>query len=256
VNAHRNLGWIYAEGFLGHRDWKKAERHYRAAAEKGDATAQWRLGQLWLSGKAGMLDDAGARRWIQRSAENGNPDAQNFVGMSLEGGSVGAENFVRAIEWYRKAADQGLVKAQSNLARLYLDADGVAKSPRGLHWLRKAAAQDDGFALYVLAWMYLEGSAVQQDIALGDALLRLSQDAQAPPGTEPTHSAIMVPDPPSGCAFPTEMGISFSLYVALIKPGKFEEELDRYLAGPRPCAKGPRRTVAIKAPILKLGSPP
>jgi uncharacterized protein len=255
VNAHRNLGWIYAEGFLGHRDWKKAERHYRAAAEKGDAVAQWRLGQLWLSGKAGVSDDAGARRWIQKSAENGNAEAQNFVGMSLEAESPGARNVMTVLEWYGKAAEQGLAKAQSNLARLYRDAEGVADSAASLRWLRRAAAQDDVFALLTLSEMYLEGSVVQQDIALGNALRWMLEDAVVAPGTEAVHRMTMALDPPPGCRFGEETGGAMVVYMALVKPGKFEEALDRYLAGPRPCAQGPRRPASFDLP-LRIAIPP
>src|SRR5690349_7283312 len=79
----------------------------KAAAERGDASAQFRLGQLHAKGQ-GVPHD-----------------------------------FVRAVEWYRTAADQGYAEAQLALGLAYRLGNGVRRDDaQAFAWLRKSAAQD------------------------------------------------------------------------------------------------------------------
>ncbi|MAI20734.1 MAG: hypothetical protein CMF28_05870 [Kiritimatiellaceae bacterium] len=69
---------------------QKAE-DYRAAAEKGDAIAQFNLGVCYAAGKGVLEDDK------------------------------------QAVYWYTKAAEQGVAKAQFNLALCYAVGEGVTQ---------------------------------------------------------------------------------------------------------------------------------
>ena len=83
-----------------------AEDKYLAAAEKGDAQAQFLLGACYYNG----------------------------YGV--------AKDLVQAVYWWRKAADQGFAPAQYNLGWCYYNGYGVAKDlKQAVYWLRKAADQ-------------------------------------------------------------------------------------------------------------------
>jgi TPR repeat protein len=58
---------------------------------------------------------------------------------------------VAALRWYRNAARRGGTQAQINLARYYLDGEGVRSSTRwARHWLRRAARAGSGEARRLL----------------------------------------------------------------------------------------------------------
>ena len=90
------------------------------------------------------------------AAEKGDAKAQYDVGLAYEcpdaswQGVVLHHDYFEAEKWYRKAAEQGLAWAQNSLGCLYYGRDFVSPATRfppqpekALKWLRKAAEQDD-----------------------------------------------------------------------------------------------------------------
>ena len=109
-------------------DYAKAAEIWRPLAEKGDATAQYRLGSLYAEGKGVAQDDKEAFKWFRRAAEKGNAAAQYNVGASYAGGVGVAKDEAEAAKWFRRAADQGMPFAQLNLGLLYASGQGVPQS--------------------------------------------------------------------------------------------------------------------------------
>ncbi|MEB5974300.1 tetratricopeptide repeat protein [Pantoea dispersa] len=131
----------------------------RAAAQQGDAQAQYQLGLLlpahssealqWLARAAEQGHNGAARQlaqlelhanpllqhkqqafnWLMMAAERGEPQAQNDVGAAWSRGDGTQQDSVRAVMWYRKAAEQGHALAQFNLAGAYQSGAGVKKQP-------------------------------------------------------------------------------------------------------------------------------
>jgi uncharacterized protein len=105
-----------------------------AAAEKGDAKAQYEVGTAYdmpYMHWKGVVDEdvIEAEKWYRKAADQGLARAQNgLAGLYLgrrnsRDGRAVQENYPEALKWYRKAAEQGDSCAQSNLGHLYLRGD-------------------------------------------------------------------------------------------------------------------------------------
>ena len=114
----------------------------KAAAEQGDADAQFNLGYMYSTGEGVPENDTEAVRWYRMAAEQGDADAQlNLGGMYSTGEGV-PENDTEAVRWYRMAAEQGDADAQSNLGYMYATGEGVPENDtEAVRWYRMAAEQ-------------------------------------------------------------------------------------------------------------------
>ena len=126
------------------------------AAEGGESLAQWKLGKMYAAGDGVPHDDAKAFDYFSQIIDNYDEDEANprevpfvssaFVALgvyNLKGipHTHVASNPDRALEMFHYAAVHfGDANAQYNLARMYLDGDGVGKDGRqAARWLYLAA---------------------------------------------------------------------------------------------------------------------
>ncbi|MGB8167220.1 MAG: tetratricopeptide repeat protein [Chthoniobacteraceae bacterium] len=70
------IGGLYLEGRLVKRDFVKALRYFRGAAEQGQPAAQRWAGALLASGEAGERNLTEAYQWLWLAARNGQRDAE------------------------------------------------------------------------------------------------------------------------------------------------------------------------------------
>jgi len=90
-----------------------------AAAERGEADAQFRLAGRYLTGSGGVEKSvAEALRWYAAAATNGHAEAAYNLGTIHEYGLAAPADQARAIEWYRRASDRGHLEAQERLRAL------------------------------------------------------------------------------------------------------------------------------------------
>jgi hypothetical protein len=92
-----------------------AEKHFRWAAEQGNAEAQINLGMLYYHGLGVAIDYVEAATWFRKAAEQGRVHAQFRLGLMYGAGLGVAIDYVEAATWLRKAAEQGHVDAQKAL---------------------------------------------------------------------------------------------------------------------------------------------
>lgn len=86
----------------------------KAAAEAGDAAAQFQLGQEYGSHWSNAVV------WFRKSARQGNADGQHALGSFLLEGMPGVKaNTAEGLEWLRLSANQGNANAQVQLAGIY-----------------------------------------------------------------------------------------------------------------------------------------
>jgi len=78
-----------------------------AAAESGDAAAQYRLAVDHFLGTHPRASDHGALYWFGHAAGQGHVPAQLLLAQMYESGWGVASNRVKAIHWYRQAAATG-----------------------------------------------------------------------------------------------------------------------------------------------------
>lgn len=90
----------------------------RAAAERGDAAAQFAFGERQLRGRDGKADVVEAYRWTELAAAQGQVEAQLRLGMRYEQGIGCAVDLTLAREWFERAAEKGEAGAMLGLARV------------------------------------------------------------------------------------------------------------------------------------------
>lgn len=191
-----DLGELHERGRGVKRDMKQALALYERAAERS-AWARAKLGILYLEGK----DYQKAHRWLRRAADDGNPGARNNLGWMYEHGlgvkadyraardlylaglasdpargnlealyesGRGAPSGAAAVEWYRPGADAGIVPAQYRLGMIYRNGAGVPRDDRtAVQWLYKAASQGHAEARREAAEIFYELGEDAQAAQLG-----------------------------------------------------------------------------------------
>jgi TPR repeat protein len=154
--AQNNLGEMYKNGRGVPKDDMQAAAWYRKAAYQGDALAQGNLAMLGSVQNAPTLANeeqlAAIFRDTRAAAERGDATAQySLAGMYSEGLGV-AQDDAQAVAWFRKAAEQGNADAQANLGAMYNTGRGVAQDyMQAAAWLLKAAEQGHTIATGLLA---------------------------------------------------------------------------------------------------------
>ena len=122
----------------------EAAKWYRAAAEQGDARAQFNLGLCYENGEGVEQSYAMAVRWYCVAAEKGDVNAQFNLAVSYEKGQGVRQSYIEAVKWYRAAAEKGYVNAQFSLGWCYENGEGVEQSyTEAAKWYRAAAEQGD-----------------------------------------------------------------------------------------------------------------
>jgi TPR repeat protein len=124
------------------KEYKRAEKFFSAAAEKGFAKSQFMLGLMYDTGQGVPKNAVKAVHWYKKAAEQGRADAQWMLGTMYADGNGVAKNSMEAVKWYEKSAVQGDVNGQVKLGLMYATGDGVTKNyEEAAKWLSKAAAQ-------------------------------------------------------------------------------------------------------------------
>jgi TPR repeat protein len=164
ADAQYALGTMYDEGQGVPRNYATAAKWYRRAAEQGDADAQSSLGLAYLNGHGTRRDDAKAFQWMGKAAEQGSAAAQYDLGLMYARGQSVPQNYATAAEWYSRAAEQGDARAQSALGLAYANGWGVARSyAKAALWFRRAAEQGYADAQFDLGVLYANGGGVPRD---------------------------------------------------------------------------------------------
>ena len=162
AEAEFDLGLLYAQGLGVRRDLSEAMRLYRSAAEKGNAQAQFALGQIYLRGWGTPRDEVDAIRWIMmaNSVEAAGPPTD---WVAVEGYGVPRDPR-QAVYWYDRAARSGHPEAQFDLARLCSSGDGTKRDEeQAARWTSAAAAQGYAPAMMAFGERYATGNGVVQD---------------------------------------------------------------------------------------------
>lgn len=171
-----------------------------AAAEGGDAEAQYELAVAYAEGRGGVDNDERTKQvllWATRAANQGHPGAMAEVGSLYMG-----TDDVMALRWLRPAAAQGHGGAQGNLGYMYQHGHGVPRdTDEAARLYRLAAEQGLAQAQHNLGVMYLHGQGVPEDPAEAARWFRLAADQGHPDAlaalgrTEPAYTLPSSPEP-------------------------------------------------------------
>jgi len=148
-----------------------------AAAEQGDAAAQWRVGIGYLYGKAGgNVDAAEGIRWLRASADQGNARGEEELAWQLYTGLNVARDVEQSTALLEKAAVQGSLSAQVSFAGRLMHGEGIlADEARAKELLEMAHAKGSVAAKVPLAFLLFKQGGDRK--AEGLQLLQESADA-------------------------------------------------------------------------------
>ncbi len=130
-----------------------------AAAEKGDAEAQYRLAQAYIRGIGVKKNLTKAFEFIKQAAEQGHAEAIGGVGYFHANGFGVKKDLALAAEWFRKGAEKGGAKAQLNYGQALLNGRGIPLDEAGgMKWIEKALAQGLPHAWFAKAEFFYHGT--------------------------------------------------------------------------------------------------
>ncbi len=111
--------------FVPNAEEVKSERR---AAERGDASIQFKLALRYDVGQGVPQDYAEAAKWLRRAADQDFVKAQYNLGCMYDSGQGISQNHAEAAKWFRKAAEHGYASAQKNLGAMYGRGQGVPQN--------------------------------------------------------------------------------------------------------------------------------
>jgi hypothetical protein len=162
AEAQFDLGVLYVQGLGVLRDLNQAASWYRKAADQGNAEAQFSLGQMYARGWGVPRDTADAIRWFEM-ANSVDSDGPPTDWLSVEGYGM-PQDYQQAAYWYRQAADNGHPEAQYNLARLYAGGKGVKRDEvQAERWVSSSASQGYAPAMADLGKRFATGNGAAQN---------------------------------------------------------------------------------------------
>jgi AcrR family transcriptional regulator len=142
MKAKLKLAVAFAKGDGVKADPMMAVFWSEAAAQQGDADAQYVLGTLYMEGI--KSDPAQAIRWFSSAAVGGNRKAMHNLAIALLNGNGVAKDEASSAHWFVRAANLGYRDSAFDLGVLYERGQGVAQNSRiALSWYDKAAAMGD-----------------------------------------------------------------------------------------------------------------
>lgn len=138
----------------------------RAAADEGEAKAQFELGKAYDSGDGVLPDINTALEWYRKAAEQGHAQAHYFIALTHDFGDGVIEDNVEAVKWYTTAANLDWAPAQATLGLRYENGEGVpADVSKARFWYKRAAQNGEADAYGYLADLYNRGIGVEQDVS-------------------------------------------------------------------------------------------
>jgi enhanced entry protein EnhC len=197
--AQLKLAYLFDKGLGGEQNFAIATKWYTAAAEQGQAVAQYLLGRQYQMGHIGSEPNYElAKKWYAASegnysraavalgfiyetvdddykkamehyelaAHKNNKVGQYNLGLIYENGKGIPVDYQKAKAFYSKAAEMGFKQAMAQLGGLYFHGlAGNREEQRALHWFKKAADLGDSTGLYQLGLLSETGVATKIDFS-------------------------------------------------------------------------------------------
>jgi TPR repeat protein len=156
------------DAFAGmHKGCQTAQKYWRSLAERGDASAQFKLGMTYEFGGAygcAPPDLFEAVNWYRKAANQNFRPAEEELASALYLGQGVGKDYREALKWWHRAADQGSANSKLFIGEAYWKGDGVPQDyVEAAKWIREAAASGDMQAQHEIGTMYEKGIGVSRD---------------------------------------------------------------------------------------------
>lgn len=124
-----NLGFLYLKGHgVDKQSEEEAAKYFQLAATKGFAPALCNLAKMHTDGRAGFTkDDRTAIELFERAAKADLAEAHFYLSLLYKQSDQVASDQEKAIKHVRRAAELWHPQAQLDLARHYVDGEGVER---------------------------------------------------------------------------------------------------------------------------------
>ncbi|MCL2006179.1 MAG: sel1 repeat family protein [Planctomycetaceae bacterium] len=158
---------------------------FRAAAEQGDAEAQFQLGCAYSrhyyyckkTESSAPIDKAEGAKWFRKAAEQGHVPAQMALGHCYSFGDGVPKDEEEAVNWFREVAEQGHAEGMVALGVAYQYARGITENvEEAVYWYRKAAELGHQCGMLALGGCYFNGEGVPEDKTEAVKWFRLSAE--------------------------------------------------------------------------------
>ena len=137
----QNAKTLYEQGkaLYDAKDYAKAFPKLKAAAEKGNKKAQYRVGRCYEKGKGVAKDEAVAFQWYSKGAAQEHAKSEYAVGKCYKDGIGVKKDRKKAFSFFMRSARQDYAEAQYQVGKSYLKGKGTeADAKKAKSWLVKA----------------------------------------------------------------------------------------------------------------------
>jgi TPR repeat protein len=162
-------------------DDRKALEYFLQAASVGDRVGKYLAGECYYFGKGVQADITKAVEFLQEAAALGEPRAMDLLGTYYRR----LRQFERARKYYEDAAAAGYALSQSNLGVLYMNGEGVQRSPEvAANLFRQGAEKGDPSGMFFYASCLQDGLGLPKDTKAAAEWFRRSARAGNPRAIE------------------------------------------------------------------------
>ncbi len=162
-------------------DDRRALEYFLQASNTGDRRGKYLAGECYYFGKGVPADPAKAVGFLQEAAALHEPRAMDLLGTHFRK----LRQFDQARKYYEDAAAEGYPLSLSNLGVLYMNGEGVQRSPEiAANLFKQGAEKGDPTAMCFYAGCLEEGLGLQRDSKTAAEWFRRSAHAGNPRAIE------------------------------------------------------------------------
>ena len=162
-------------------DDRKALEYFLQAANSGDRVGKYLAGECYYFGKGVQIDVPKAVAFLQEAAAMREPRAMDLLGTHFRK----LRDFDQARKFYEEAAAEGYPLSLSNLGVLYMNGEGVQRSPEiAANLFKQGAEKGDPLGMCFYAGCLAEGLGLQRDSKSAAEWFRRSARAGNPRAIE------------------------------------------------------------------------
>ena len=141
-------------------DDRKALEYFLKAASVGDRVGKYLAGECYYFGKGAQADTTKAVEFLQEAAALGEPRAMDLLGTHYRR----LRQFDSARKYYEDAAAAGYALSLSNLGVMYMNGEGVKRSPEvAANLFRQGAEKGDSSGMFFYATCLQDGLGLPKD---------------------------------------------------------------------------------------------
>lgn len=143
VELQYQLGILYQLGEETEKDYQKAMKYLKMAAENGNENAQCELGHMYCTGNGVERNYKEGFKWFKLASDKNNDFAQGNIGFMYENGYGVDQDYEEAFKYYMMSAQNGNTTAQRTVANMYKSGLGVEMNiEEASRWLKIADAKE------------------------------------------------------------------------------------------------------------------